>query len=221
MLENIKAVIFDLDGTLIDSMELWSKIDIDYLKRFNLDVPEDLQDTISHFSFKQTAQYFKDRFNIEDSIETIMSDWHELSYNAYCTSTPLKEGAKDFLNYLNENNIKIGLATSNSNDLLEVSLKANGVFDLFDTITTTGEVSNNKEFPDVYLLAAERMGVSPEECLVFEDLPVAIQGAKKGNFKTVGIYDNHNNHQWDDIQRVSDYSIKSYKDIELINKNSC
>lgn len=215
MLNNIKAVIFDLDGTLIDSMGLWGNIDIDYLKKFNIAVPEDLQETISHFSFKETAEYFKKRFNIQDSLDKIMSDWNDMAYNGYCTSTPLKNGAKDFLEHLHRNNIKIGLATSNSNNLLEAALKSNDIFHLFDTITTTAEVSKNKEFPDIYLLAAAKMGVQPEECLVFEDLVVAINGAKKGNFKTVGIYDVHNHNQWNEIVQAADYSIKDYKDISL------
>ena len=217
MFSDIKAAIFDLDGTLIDSMGLWNSIDVNYLKKFNLAVPERLQDDICHLNFQETATYFKDRFNIPDSLDKIMADWHNMAYDAYCTSIKLKKGVVEFLQFLKDSNIKIALATSNSNDLLEASLKANKIYDFFDAITTTSEVERNKEFPDVYLLAAEKLSVAPENCLVFEDLPTAIKGAKKGNMKVVGIYDAWNEDQWSLIKSLSDYSIKDYR--ELLIKN--
>ena len=217
MFSDIKAAIFDLDGTLIDSMGLWNSIDVNYLKKFNLAVPERLQDDICHLNFQETATYFKDRFNIPDSLDKIMADWHNMAYDAYCTSIKLKKGVVEFLQFLKDSNIKIALATSNSNDLLEASLKANKIYDFFDAITTTSEVERNKEFPDVYLLAAKKLSVAPENCLVFEDLPTAIKGAKKGNMKVVGIYDAWNEDQWSLIKSLSDYSIKDYR--ELLIKN--
>ena len=217
MFSDIKAAIFDLDGTLIDSMGLWNSIDVNYLKKFNLAVPERLQDDICHLNFQETAAYFKDRFNIPDSLDKIMADWHNMAYEAYCTSIKLKKGVVEFLQFLKDSNIKIALATSNSNDLLEASLKANKIYDFFDAITTTSEVERNKEFPDVYLLAAKKLSVAPENCLVFEDLPTAIKGAKKGNMKVVGIYDAWNEDQWSLIKSLSDYSIKDYR--ELLIKN--
>ena len=217
MFSDIKAAIFDLDGTLIDSMGLWNSIDINYLKKFNLAVPERLQDDICHLNFQETAAYFKDRFNIPDSLDKIMADWHNMAYDAYCTSIKLKKGVVEFLQFLKDSNIKIALATSNSNDLLEASLKANKIYDFFDAITTTSEVERNKEFPDVYLLAAKKLSVAPESCMVFEDLPTAIKGAKKGNMKVVGIYDAWNEDQWSLIKSLSDYSIKDYR--ELLIKN--
>lgn len=217
MFSDIKAAIFDLDGTLIDSMGLWNSIDVNYLKKFNLAVPERLQDDICHLNFQETAAYFKDRFNIPDSLDKIMADWHNMAYDAYCTSIKLKKGVVEFLQFLKDSNIKIALATSNSNDLLEASLKANKIYDFFDAITTTSEVERNKEFPDVYLLAAKKLSVAPESCMVFEDLPTAIKGAKKGNMKVVGIYDAWNEDQWSLIKSLSDYSIKDYR--ELLIKN--
>ena len=217
MFSDIKAAIFDLDGTLIDSMALWNSIDVNYLKKFNLAVPERLQDDICHLNFQETAAYFKDRFNIPDSLDKIMADWHNMAYDAYCTSIKLKKGVVEFLQFLKDSNIKIALATSNSNDLLEASLKANKIYDFFDAITTTSEVERNKEFPDVYLLAAKKLSVAPESCMVFEDLPTAIKGAKKGNMKVVGIYDAWNEDQWSLIKSLSDYSIKDYR--ELLIKN--
>ena len=169
MIENAKAAIFDLDGTLVDSMWLWDKIDTTYLNSLGIDKPSDLKKEITHLSFDKTAEYFKKRFNIPNSIESILKTWYNMSYNEYTNNIKLKPGAKEFLEYLSNKGVKIGLATSNSIILVETCLKSNNIFNLFDKITLTSEVSRDKSFPDVYLLAAEKLNVSPKDCIVFED----------------------------------------------------
>ena len=114
MLANIKCTIFDLDGTLVDSMWVWSQIDVDYLKTKGHRMPEDLRNEISHLSFSQTAVYFKERFKLDDSIEEILDNWHNMAFDHYSNNVKLKLGVKDFLDHLKASDIKIGLATSNS-----------------------------------------------------------------------------------------------------------
>lgn len=189
MLNNIKGVIFDLDGTLVDSMGVWAKIDVDYLNNLGHEVPNNLKEEITHLGFKEVAKYFKKRFNIADSEEEIMKTWHDMAYIEYKENIKLKPGAREFLKQLKESNIKIALATSNSYPLLEVSLKSNGIFDLFDSITITGEVSRGKNFPDVYLLAAERLGLDPKDCAVFEDILPAVKGALSAGMKVFAVED--------------------------------
>ncbi|NRT54268.1 beta-phosphoglucomutase-like phosphatase (HAD superfamily) [Clostridium beijerinckii] len=96
MLSNIKGVIFDLDGTIVDSMWVWSQIDIDYLKKKGHAVPNDLKNDIEHLSFYQTAVYFKNRFKIEDSVDEILSDWHHAAFHHYANNVKLKSGVKLF-----------------------------------------------------------------------------------------------------------------------------
>ena len=191
MIKNTKAIIFDLDGTLIDSMWLWDKIDTTYLKKLGVDKPSDLKKEITHLSFNKTAEYFKERFNIEDSIDTILETWYKMSYDEYTSNIKLKPGAKEFLEYASSKGIKLGIATSNSMVLVETCLKSNGVFHLFDKITLTSEVSRDKRFPDVYLLAAERLGVIPDNCIVFEDILPAIYGAKSANMRVIAVDDDN------------------------------
>ena len=167
MLTNIKGVIFDLDGTLVDSMWVWTQIDVDYLRMKGHSMPKNLRNEIVHLSFSQTAVYFKEKFNLDDSIEKISEDWHDMAFNHYSNNVKLKLGVKDFLNMLKSLKIKIALATSNSIPLLEACLKNNEIYDYFDSITTTDEVSTGKDCPDVYLLAANKLGIHPKDCLVF------------------------------------------------------
>ncbi len=189
MIENTKAIIFDLDGTLIDSMWLWDKIDTTYLNKLGINKPSDLKKEITHLSFDKTAEYFKKRFNIEDSIDDILKTWYNMSYYEYTNNIKLKSGAKEFLEYISNKGIKLGIATSNSMVLVEACLKSNRIFHLFDEITLTSEVSRDKRFPDVYLLAAKRLGVSPNNCIVFEDILPAIYGAKSANMTVIAVDD--------------------------------
>lgn len=213
MFNNIKGVIFDLDGTLIDSMWVWDQIDMEYLNEKNLDVPENLTDEIGHLSFNQVAVYFKERFKLEDSLDEIKKRWNDMAYYHYSTDIKLKEGVVEFLQYLKKSNIKIGLATSNSHALLEIVLKNNNIYHYFDSITITDEVSVGKHEPDVYLLAAKKLEVSPNECLVFEDIVQAIKGAKKAGMKVVGVADNRSHNDKDEIISLTDKFITNFNEM--------
>ena len=96
MLNNMEAVLFDLDGTLVESMSMWGDIDVESLKKFHLPVPEGLQQAIEGLSMYQTAVYFKENFAIEDSLEEIMDDWNRMAYEKYTTDIPLKPGVRAF-----------------------------------------------------------------------------------------------------------------------------
>lgn len=213
MLNNIKAAIFDLDGTLVDSMWVWSQIDVEYLKIKGYSMPENLRNEISHLSFSQTAAYFKNKFNLDDSIEKILEDWHSMAFTHYSTNIKLKLGVKDFLNHLKSLKIKIALATSNSIPLLEACLKNNEIYEFFDSITTTDEVSNGKDCPDVYLLAASKLGINPKDCLVFEDILPAVQGAKAANMKVIAVKDDECLDSKEDLLKYADKYIHSFFDL--------
>lgn len=213
MLTNIKAVIFDLDGTLIDSMWVWRKVDEDYFKIRNMELPVDLKEQIEHLSFEETAVYFKNTFNISDTIEEIKKEWMDGAHVEYRSNVKLKPGVAEFLSLLKTLNIKIGLATSNNKTLLEAGLQANDIYHFFDSITLTDEVSKGKDCPDVYLLAAERLGVNPDQCIVFEDILPAIKGAKAAGMKVVGVYDDYSKEQKDDIIFHADNYIMEYHEL--------
>lgn len=213
MLKDIKAVIFDLDGTLIDSMWVWNTIDKNYFSNRNMDLPKNLKSQIEHLSFDETAAYFKNNFGILDTIEEIKNEWNNYAYVEYLNNVKLKPGVIEFLSLLKKSHIKIGLATSNSKSLLEVVLHANGIYHYFDSITLTDEVSRGKTFPDVYLLAAKKLGVSPTECIVFEDILPAIKGAKAAGMKVVGVYDDSSKEQEEEIIDYADMYITEYNEL--------
>jgi len=210
MLENKKAVIFDMDGTLIDSIWVWAQVDFDYLKRLDIDLPEDLRRNIEGLSFPETAIYFKNRFNISDSIDVIMKDWKDMVYDYYHNVIALKKGVTLYLDYLKGRGLKIGIATSNSMDLTVAVLKRNGVLQYFDEIVTTDQVPRDKSFPDVFVETSKRLGVAPSECLVFEDTYCAVLGAKAANMTVVGIYDVNGTSSFKELENICDYTYEGF-----------
>jgi HAD superfamily hydrolase (TIGR01509 family) len=201
-----------MDGTIIDSMWVWYAINRDYLDKRNLSMPTDLKEKIETMTFKESALYFKDRFKIEDSVETIMDEWNEMAKSSY-NDVKLKPGVYEYLTKLKEKDIKIGLATSNYSKLVDLALSQNNIKHFFDAITTTEEVGREKSFPDVYLLTAKKLNVEPEKCVVFEDILPAIKGAKLAGMTVVGVQDEYSIDQWESIMEYSDHCIEKYDEL--------
>ena len=213
MLKDIKAVLFDLDGTLVDSMWIWEKIDIEYLGGFGIELPDDLQSCIEGMSFSETAEYMKKRFFIPDSVEEMKNTWNRMAWEKYTKEVPLKKGAYEFLQYCKEHGIKLGIATSNSKELVSAVLEALDVYGLFTAIVTGCEVERGKPWPDVYLEAARRCNVSPGNCLVFEDIIPGIMSGKAAGMRVCAIEDAYSEHQKDIKIEKADYYIRDYRDI--------
>lgn len=213
MLNNIDAVIFDLDGTLVDSMWMWKQIDIDFLNKRGIDLPEDLQKAISGMSFTETAAYFKERFHLGESVEEIKAEWNEMAYEKYMNETPLKPGVLNFLKDLKAKGIKTGIATSNSRHLVEAVTRQLGINIYFDEIRTSCEVSKGKPAPDIYLLVASELGVDPARCLVFEDIEEGIMAGKNANMRVCAIEDEFSMSQKEVKIQLADYYIKNYDEV--------
>lgn len=214
MMNNIEAVIFDMDGTLIDSMSFWSEIDKTYLSKLNIKAPHNLKQDIQHLTFEETAIYFKNKFNLKDSIDKIMQDWNDMAYYQYKNKIKLKPGVKKFLAYLKSLNMKLAIATSNCTLLIEAVLKSNGIYDYFEVITTADEVSRGKNYPDIYLLTAKKLNVDPKNCLVFEDILPAVKGAKAAGMTVIGVYDKFSENEKDEIIKYADKYIFDYSELE-------
>ncbi|GMQ60524.1 HAD family phosphatase [Vallitalea sediminicola] len=213
MLKNIKAVLFDLDGTLVDSMWFWESIDIEYLGRYNIELPNNLQDKIEGMSFTETAHYFKETFSIPESIKEIKKTWNDMAWDYYINKVELKEGIIDFLDYLSENDIAMGIGSSNSKDLVNVVIDKYNMSDYFTSIRTSCEVDRGKPFPDIYLKVAEDLGVKPEECIVFEDIPKGIISGKEAGMKVCTIYDDYSKNMDDEKKKLADYYINDYNEL--------
>ena len=210
MLQDIKAVIFDLDGSLVDSMWMWRAIDIEYLGRFGIPLPEDLQSRIEGMSFSETAVYFKEHFPIPDSIDQIKEDWNCMAWDKYANEVPLKPGIPEFLERCREEGIKFGIATSNSRQLVENIAKVHNLRDYFSCIMTGCDVAHGKPSPDIYLAVAEGLDCPPSQCLVFEDIIPGIQAGKAAGMRVCAVEDAYSVNDRERKKALADYYISDY-----------
>lgn len=210
---DFEAVIFDLDGTLLDSMWIWEDIDIAYLGRFGIALPRDLQSHIEGMSFSETAVYFKERFGLTDSLDVIKADWIAMACDKYLYEIPYKKGAEDFLKYCKKCGIKLGVATSNSGKLVESAAKALSLETYFSCIMTACEVKKGKPAPDIYLAVAKKLGAKPEKCLVFEDILPGIRAGISAGMKVCAVEDKYSAGIRKEKQELADYYIEDYEEL--------
>lgn len=210
---DFSGFIFDLDGTLLDSLWVWRQVDIVSLKRRGYDVPDDYAQAIAHLSFAEAAQYTIDRFHLSESPEALMEEWYGMAVTEYRDNVMLKPHVREFLEKVHAHNIPMAAATASDYTLITPTLKRLGVFDLFQSVTTIQEVTRDKSFPDIYLLAAERLGVAPNKCVVCEDILLGIQSAKSAEFYTVGVEEPFSLPNREKIKQAADMYIESFAEL--------
>lgn len=213
MLRDIDAVIFDMDGSLVDSMWMWRAIDIEYLGRYGIALPEDLQEKIEGMSFNETAVYFKNHFSIPESLEQIMEEWNRMAWDKYMYEVPLKKGIPEFLEGCRNSGIRLGIATSNSRVLVENVAEVHNLRDYFSCIMTGTDVLRGKPNPDIYLAVAEGLGVSPERCLVFEDIVAGILAGKNAGMRVCAVEDDYSAQARAAKKELADYYIEDFTDL--------
>ena len=209
-LENKKAMLFDLDGTLVDSMWMWEAIDIEFLGAYGYECPDDIQRAIEGMSFSETAVYFKERFDLPLSLDEIKAVWTRMSIDKYRHEVPLKP---EFLKYCKENGIRTGIGTSNGSEIVDAVLTSLKVKEYFDAVVTACEVAHGKPEPDIYLEVAKRLGVQPENCLVFEDIPAGIMAGKAAGMPVIAMEDDFSADLMDEKRALADAVISDYREL--------
>ena len=186
----IKAVIFDMDGTLIDSTGIWHEIDKAFFSKRNMELPSDYAQHIVHLGLKQAAVYTKETYHFDESIQDIMDEWHNMSIDMYRYNVPLKSHALELLRLLKENNIKMAIATANDEPLYRPCIERLGIGEYFDEIADVNTAKEGKQSAKIYLDLAKKMGAEPQNTLVLEDMPTCVKTAFKNGFITVSVFDN-------------------------------
>lgn len=215
----IKGCIFDLDGTLLDSMSLWCDIDRIFLERRGKVCTPEYQKAITAMEIRETARYTIELFDLDESVDDVIEEWHELAVREYAENIALKSGAKELLSSLRDHGIRLAVATSSSERMFIPCLIRHGIYSLFSSIVTAGDVGIGKSSPAIYLKAASDIGVSPSECAVFEDLPTGLESAKGAGFTCIGILDEFSRGEWDEVKALSDGAIHGFSELRS-EKNS-
>lgn len=214
-IDKIKAVIFDLDGTLIDSAYVWKRIDEEFLAKRGFEVPPDYAKKISCLNFQTGALYTIERFGLKERAEDIIDEWFQMAVHEYRYNIKMNKDAARFLRDLKAKGIKLALATASSPALYNAVLENNDVAECFDAFTSTEEVCRSKEHPDVYILAAGKLGCAVSECAVFEDIAEGVISAKSAGFYVCAYIGNNKADNPDNelMRKTADLTIGSYESV--------
>lgn len=211
----MKAAIFDLDGTLLDSMYIWDAIGDDYLISRGISPEKGLREKLRSMSLIQAAQYYRSTYGLTDSPQEIVDGVNSMICHMYTDVVKLKDGARELLQNFSARGIKMCVATGSDRCLTEAALSRHGLLNYFSQILTCSELGFGKDSPEIFEEALKLLGADKAETYVFEDSLYAIQTAKKHGFKVVGIFDPSSKHNWEEIRELSDYSLHSIKDWSL------
>ncbi|MBQ2898021.1 MAG: HAD family phosphatase [Clostridia bacterium] len=209
----IKGAIFDLDGTILDSMFIWGTIGEDYLRSLGQEPKESLKETFKTFTLEQAAHYYRDNYGVALSVNEIISSVNKMVENYYKNSVPLKHGIEIFLGKLKTKGVKMCIATVTDKHLAEAALDRLGIRDYFSEILTCASVGHNKEEPHIYREAQKHLGTDKGETVVFEDSLHALKTAKSDGFVTAGVFDAHEENQ-DELKKIADSYIENYLDFD-------
>ena len=207
----IKGAIFDLDGTLLDSMFIWDTIGEEYLRSLGKEPHEDLKETFMTLTLEEAAEYYREHYGVTLSVKEIVDGVNAMVEQTYKTKVTLKPGIAEYLAWLKENGVRMCVATVTDRYLVEETLERLGVRHYFSEIFTCAEVGFGKDKPVIYQKALKHLGTEKNDTYVFEDMLFALNTAKTDGFPTVGIYDRHETHQ-DELKGLADYYVLDFTD---------
>lgn len=210
----IKGAIFDMDGTLLDSMPVWEHASERYLQGKGIAVEEKLSEILFSMSMRQGAEYVKEKYGLEEGIDTIVAGVNEIVFTAYEKEVQPKEGIRELLEELRGRGIPMAVATSTDRPMVETALRRTGLEPYFARIFTCTEAGAGKAEPDIFYAAAEFLGTDTGETWVFEDALYAIRTAKAAGFPVVGIYDETSRREQDGIRALADIYLRDWNEMK-------
>lgn len=207
----IRGAIFDVDGTLLDSLSIWDTVAEDYLRSLGIEPRENLAETFKTFSLEQSAEYCRSVYGVKQSVKEIMDGIDAMMETFYRQTAPLKPGAAEFLRALAQNGVKMAVATATDRYLIEAALTRCGVRAYFLDLFTCTSVGKSKNEPDIYRAAREALGTKKEDTWVFEDAYHAAKTAADDGFPVAALFDASEDEQ-DALKKTAKLYLRSFED---------
>ena len=206
-----KFAIFDMDGTLVDSMPIWKNLAYEYLHSKGIEnIPNQVMQTIMPMTLIESSKYFIDYFKLDCTPCEVMQDMSNIMEYHYKNDIQLKPKTIVYLNELNDKGVVMCVASSTSKYLMDACLSRLGIKNYFKFLLSSEEVGVGKTSPKVYLEAIKKMDATIEETAVFEDALFAIKTAKQAGFYTVGIYEKIDRDNIEDVKQAVDEFLDFY-----------
>ncbi len=205
----MEKLIFDMDGTLADSMKTWTQTLVDLLNEHKVSYPDNLLDIIAPQSLTQSAIYFREALGMKIEVSEILKLIDDRMVSAFATFIPLKENALKMLNALKERGYSLNILTASPHRILDRGIERWGIAPLFDNIWSCEDLGLPKNTPDIYLRVAELLGVRPEQCRMYDDNINALRASHEAGLVTVGVYDY--------VSRDNEKAIRSFCDGYIYN----
>lgn len=213
----MKYGIFDMDGTLVDSMGVWNRASEEYLISCGVEEPDrEILDRAVPMTMPETAGYLIRQFGLDSTPERVMEEINGVMERHYRTDIPLKPGARVCLDRLREAGVSMCIASSTAPELIDICLRRLGLREYFQFLLSCEEVGAGKNKPDVYLEAARRLGSTPDNTIVFEDILVAAATAKKAGFTLGVVYDENSAAEQEQLKALADRYITRWDDPALL-----
>ena len=205
-------LIFDLDGTLIDSNGVWVEVDKIFLSRRGFPYTKEYYEGVAHTSLQNCATFTKAFLGLEESCEAIIAEWMDLTQDAY-DHIPLKPYAREYLERCRQAGHRMCLLTACVPEHCMAALRAHGLEPHFEKILMTQELGIDKKSPEAFRKAAEILGVSPRECVLFDDSLSACKSAKAAGMTVVGVADDFFQDSRPDMQELCDRYISGFGEL--------
>lgn len=210
----IKGAIFDIDGTLLDSMPVWENAGARYLATLGIKARSDLKERLDALSLPEGALYMQTEYKLSVTIEEILEGVNQVVKDFYFKEAVLKPGVCDLIQKLKKNQVRLIIATATDAEMAKSALIRNGIWKDFDGMITCEEAGAGKTSPKVFELAREHLQTKKEETWVFEDSLYAVKTASKAGFPVCSIYDAYSRDNTEEIRTFSDIYVKDFYEIE-------
>ncbi len=214
-IENIKLFLFDLDGTILDSLKIWNDIDLLFFKNHNLIMGEDYHIAIAPLTLEETATYTKNTYKLDIDEEQIMKEWSDLAIKEYAENVNLKKGVKEFLDYLKNKNVHLAIATSCNEEMFKPCLERYGIVSYFEHFYTSQNLKINKSNTNFFKEILNEYKIEPDQILFFEDSLASMKCAKSLGFNVVAVMDKKWKKQKEEIIASSDDQIEDFSQFIL------
>lgn len=211
----IRGAIFDMDGTLTESMHLWVEIGRRYLEGLGYEVSAEQTEAMTHMLLEPMSLYMQVQFGLQKSQDQIIAEINKIVEPGYFEEVPLKPFVRDFLETLKARGVKMVVATATDRHLTEACLKRNGIDGYFEAVFTCGEEHCNKRTSHIYDVAREYLGTAPEDTWIFEDTFVSLLGAKESGCHTLAVHDTWAEHRTEEIRALAERYVENMGEIDL------